>query len=98
MTVEPDDQETIALVGPVTIYEVVEVRERLVRALTGGHEARVDLGDSGPWDLAGLQLLISLVRSGLERETRVRLVNVPPGCNEVALRSGLADWLARVRE
>lgn len=98
MTVEPDDHEMIALVGAVTIYEVVEVRERLARALTGGHETRVDLGDSGPWDLAGLQLLISLVRSGRERESRVRLVNVPPACHEVALRSGLDDWLARVRE
>lgn len=98
MTVEPDDLETITLVGPVTIYEVVEVRERLARALAGRKGARVDLRDSGPWDLAGLQLLIALVRSGREQDAPVRLAKVPSVCEEAALRFGLSGWLAGVRE
>ena len=98
MTVEPEDQDTIALAGPVTIYEVVGVRERLATALAEGRRPRVDLHDAGPWDLAGLQLLIALIRSGHEHDVTIRLARVPAVCEEAALRFGLSDWLAGVRE
>jgi ABC-type transporter Mla MlaB component len=86
------------LTGPVTLYEVATVREALRAALAGGGPLRLDLSDSGPWDIAGLQLLISCVKSGRLRDQEVRVVNVPRSCAELAQRSGLSEWLRSVGE
>ena len=98
MTVEPTEVKTILLTGPITLYEVSAVCETLRMALAEGKQLRIDLSDSGPWDLAGLQLLISVRQSARNRDLEVRLVGIPASCAQVAERSGLSDWLDRVRE
>src|SRR5262249_25386894 len=89
---QPEGAEHL-LTGPVTLYEVAAIRETLLAALAEGRPLRLDLGDSGPWDIAGLQLLISCVKSGRLRNQEVRVVNVPRSCAELAQRSGLSGWL-----
>ncbi len=84
------------LTGPITLYEVATVRENLRIALADGKPLRIDLSDSGPWDIAGLQLLISCVQTGRQRGQEVRIVNAPRACAEMARRSGLAEWLHSV--
>lgn len=96
MPVEPAESKTIFLTGPITLYEVSAVRETLRSALLEAKELRIDLGDSGPWDLAGMQLLVSCARTARERDHVVRLVNIPKVCTDIAERSGLSDWLRAV--
>jgi ABC-type transporter Mla MlaB component len=96
MAVESIEDKTILLTGPVTVYEVATVRETLRDALAEGRPVRIDLVDSGPWDVAGLQLLISCVKSGGERSQVVHIVNPPRVCAEMAERSGLLEWLHSV--
>ena len=93
---DPPEGTEFVLSGPVTLYEVAAVRDALRSALAGGKPLRIDLSESGPWDIAGLQLLISCVRSGQERRQEVRVVNPPRSCSEAAERSGLAEWLRSV--
>ena len=93
--VEPIDA-TILVTGPVTVYEVGTIRETFRAALSERTAVRIDLSDSGPWDVAGLQLLISCVKSGWERGQSVLLVNPPRVCADLADRSGLLDWLRSV--
>jgi ABC-type transporter Mla MlaB component len=95
MAGEPIDT-TILLTGPVTVYEVGTIRETLLAAVAEGTAVRIDLSDSGPWDVAGLQLLISCVKFGQERSQAVQLVNAPRVCSELAERSGLSEWLCSV--
>jgi ABC-type transporter Mla MlaB component len=98
MTVVPKEVKTIQLTGPITLYEVSAVCETLRLALAEGKPHRIDLSDSGPWDLAGLQLLISCAQSARNRDLTVHLAGVPASCARVAERSGLSDWLVRVQE
>jgi ABC-type transporter Mla MlaB component len=99
MTTPDDfDAHTVALSGPVTLYESAEVRETLLSALAEGKPLRLNLETSGPWDLAGLQLLVSAVASGHKAALAVRLVQVPGVCREIAERSGLGQWLAAATE
>lgn len=93
MSLDEMGASTVVLSGPATIYESAEVRETLLTSLAGTDNLRIDLETSGPWDLAGLQLLIAVVASGQRMGRPVRFVNVPRVCAEVAERSGLADWL-----
>lgn len=88
----------ITLAGPATLYELSEIRETLMTALADGKDVRIDLETSGPWDLAGLQLLISAVASGRKFGLAVRLANVPRVCAEIAERSGLSPWLNEVSD
>jgi ABC-type transporter Mla MlaB component len=89
---------TVALAGPATLYELSEIRETLLSALSEGKDLRIDLETSGPWDLAGVQLLISAAAQGRRSGQAVRLVNVPRVCSEIAVRSGLSDWLHSVTD
>jgi ABC-type transporter Mla MlaB component len=88
----------LSLSGPITLYESLEVRETLRAALAEKRDLRVDLDASGPWDLAGLQLLVSLANTAHKAGLSVRLVHVPGVCREVAERSGLGPWLERISE
>ena len=63
MAIEQTVVKTLSLTGPITLYEVSAVCESLRMALAEGKPLRIDLSDSGPWDLAGLQVLISCVQS-----------------------------------
>jgi anti-anti-sigma regulatory factor len=88
----------IALSGPATIYESSEIRETLLAALSEGKDLRIDLETSGPWDFAGIQLLVSASASGRRAGQAVRLVNVPRACAEIAVSSGLLGWLNGVTD
>ena len=98
MAVEQTEYKTILLTGPITLYEVSAVRESLRMALAEGKQLRIDLSDSGPWDLAGLQLLVSCVKAARDRDRQARLVNVPKVCVEIAERCGLSEWLRSYQE
>jgi ABC-type transporter Mla MlaB component len=96
MTAGDEGVDTITLSGPVTLLEAGGVRERLRSAFGEGRPLRIDLGSAGPWDLAGLQLLVSAVASGRASGRSVTLLHVPEGCRETAERAGLSGWLASV--
>ena len=90
------DVTQVTLSGPMTLYESSVARETLLNALEDGKPLRIDLGHTGPWDLAGLQLLVSAVNTGLRSGVSVRLESVPGVCREIAGRSGLSRWLTDV--
>jgi anti-anti-sigma factor len=98
MAVEQTEHKTIRLTGPITIYEVSAIRETLRKALAEGKQLRIDLSDSGPWDLAGVQLLVSFIKTARDRDRPARLLSVPKVFVEVAERCGLADWLRVYQE
>jgi ABC-type transporter Mla MlaB component len=98
MAIEETVIKTLVLTGPITLYEVSAVCESLRIALSEGKSLRIDLSDSGPWDLSGLQVLISCVQSARNRDLQVRLAGIPEVCAQVAERSGLSGWLLSVRE
>jgi hypothetical protein len=77
----------------MTIYEAADWREQFQGNLEPGTALDVDLHTSGPWDIAGLQLLVSLVRTGERQDIPVRFLLVPASCRDVARRSGFANWL-----
>ena len=98
MAGEQKEVKTILLTGPITLYEVSAVRESLSMALAEGKSLQIDLSDSGPWDLAGLQLIVSCVRTARNREWEARLIKVPKPCVDIAERSGLSEWLRSVQD
>jgi ABC-type transporter Mla MlaB component len=98
MAGEQKEVKTILLTGPITLYEVSAVRESLSMSLAEGKSLRIDLSDAGPWDLAGLQLIVSCVNTARNSDRETRLINVPKPCVEIAERSGLSDWLRSVQD
>lgn len=89
----PAELKTVALEGPVTIYEAAALRDAFRDALAEGRDMRIELDESTKWDLAGLQLLISCVRTARADGRAVVVANVPRGCAEAFGRAGLAEWL-----
>ena len=87
------DGNLVQLSGPVTLYESTEIREPLLAALALDRDVVIDLETSGPWDLAGLQLLLATSVSAQKGGHAVRFIQVPKVCVEIAERAGLGGWL-----
>jgi ABC-type transporter Mla MlaB component len=83
----------LALAGPVTIGEVAGHRAALLETMGRGRGLVIDLERAGPWDVAGLQLLLSVLASGRESGSPARLANIPGVLQDLARRAGLLDRL-----
>ena len=79
---------TLAISGPVGLAEAPRWRDDLRAALAGGEPIRIDLSAAGPWDLAGLQLIVSALKSGKRDGQAVRLVGVPKVFRDLVERAG----------
>ena len=87
---------TLVVSGPVTLVESPRWRDALLAVLAEGQDVRIDLATAGPWDLAGLQLLIAALALGRKGGQPVRLVRVPRVLLAIAEQAGLSDRLAEV--
>lgn len=89
-------ETTLAISGPVTLGEVSRWRDALLGALGAAQPVNLNLADAGPWDAAGLQLIVSAVTTGRSVGPPVRLCRVPQVFLSLADQAGAADWLADV--
>ena len=80
--------------GPVTLAESPRWRDALLAASDRGRDLRVDLEASGPWDLAGLQLLIAALATARRDGSVVRFARVPRVLLAIAERAGVSDLLS----
>lgn len=87
------NSQHLTVSGPVTIYEAKDWRDQFLHSLRPGEPLEVDLHTSGPWDIAGLQLLISLANTADAKDCEIRFQLVPEVCRELAQRAGLSVWL-----
>jgi ABC-type transporter Mla MlaB component len=91
----PDEAAgTVSISGPVTITEAAHWRAVLLAAFERGTTVRIDLAASGPWDLCGVQLLISAVATGRQAGRPVELVAVPGVLWSLVEQAGLTAALA----
>lgn len=96
---ESDQVETtLDMSGPMTQEQVVRWHLVLREALDSGGDLRIDLGMSGPWDLSGLQLMLSTMASVVRAGVRLRLINVPRVFETLAERAGLTEEFLTVTE
>ena len=80
--------------GPLTRDEVPRWREALADGLAQGQGLCIDLASSGPWDLAGVQLLLAAIASGKLAGRPIVLASMPGVLTAVAERAGLLDRLS----
>lgn len=90
------DRDTIELrlEGPITVAQVAEWRSAMLAVLERGKPLRLGLGGAGPWDAAGLQLVLAAVASGRRSGIPVRLEGADEGFLAVAQRAGAAGVIA----
>jgi ABC-type transporter Mla MlaB component len=88
----------VSVTGPVTRDEAVRWRDAFSDGLARGPGLRIDLADSGPWDVAGVQLLLAAIASGRRLGRPVVLAGVPGVLRGVAERAGVLEPLAAVAE
>lgn len=84
----------LAIAGPVTLAEVARWREALAEELSRGRDLRLDLAESGPWDLAGVQLLLSAHAACGRSGGRMRLFGPPGVFLAVVERAGLGGLIS----
>ena len=89
---------TVEVIGPVTRAETARWRDAFSDGLARGRGLRLDLAGSGPWDLAGVQLLLATTASGRRAGRSISLARVPNVLKVVAERAALLDRLAAITE
>lgn len=89
---------TVEVLGPVTRAEVARWRDVFSEGLAEVQGLRLDLEGSGPWDLAGVQLLLATIASGRRAVRPISLRRVPGVLSAVAARAGVLDRIAAITE
>jgi ABC-type transporter Mla MlaB component len=84
---------TVAIRGPVTLAEVPRWHQVLLAALEAGQPVQLDLGGSGPWDAAGLQLVLSTITTARRSGVALRLDSLPGVFRAVVEQAGAGTWL-----
>jgi len=80
----------------VTLAEVAQWRSALSGSLARGQGLRLDLAGSGPWDLAGVQLLLATIASGRCAGWPIVLAHVPNVLMAVVERAALRNEFAAI--
>lgn len=83
----------VTLTGPVTMSEVPRHREALLAAIQSGGDLRLDLAAAGPWDLAGLQLVLSAIKTVRQAKRRISLDGATDEFQAVAEKAAAIDCL-----
>jgi ABC-type transporter Mla MlaB component len=85
---------TVQVTGPVTRAEVARWRTAFLDGLARGSGLCIDLAASGPWDLAGVQLLLATMASARRTGQPINLVHVPDVLTKAAERAAVRERLA----
>lgn len=83
----------LALTGPVTLAEVARVRESILSAMRPSADLRLDLSATGPWDLSGLQLILSAGVTARRSGRRLILERVPEMFRALAMSASAIEYL-----
>ena len=78
-----DTTTQVDIVGDLNIFNVAELRQRLLDALAAAGEVEVDLSQVVDIDSAGLQLMLSAKREAKLRYKTLRLVGHSPAVFEL---------------
>ena len=65
----------IKLAGELTIYNAIEIKDKLMEALKQHKEMEIDLAKVTEIDTAGFQLLLLAKQEAANQDTALRLVN-----------------------
>ena len=80
---------TIKVSGPLTIYEASDIHKELLHSLAENNTINIDLGDVDSCDVAGIQLLISAIKTGEKEEKQITISNIPETFQTTASFAGL---------
>ncbi len=86
----------VAVSGPVTMDTVARWHGQLSDVLARGQGLRLDLEGAGPWDLAGVQLLLATMATSKRSGRPIVLAHVPNVLIAIAERAALRDELAAI--
>jgi anti-anti-sigma regulatory factor len=85
-----EDKASLKIQGPLTIYEVIDVRDRFLEHLKKTGELRLELEEVTDCDTAGIQLLYSALKTAKDRGQAFDLKSVSMAVKEAAERAGIA--------
>lgn len=75
--------------GPLTIYQVGEIQERMIAALENNNGIELDLQNITECDMAGVQLLCSLKKSADKKDNRMIMSGVSQPVKDAFSRAGM---------
>ncbi|MGZ5009119.1 MAG: STAS domain-containing protein [Methylobacter sp.] len=82
----------IVIEDELTIYTVLDLKDKLLTALSTTEELELDLSDVGEFDGAGLQLLVMVKQEAAASGKALRLTGHSPVVLELLDLSGLAGF------
>ncbi|MFH2066457.1 MAG: STAS domain-containing protein [Pseudomonadota bacterium] len=72
-----------------TIYEVSEIREKILSMLNSGQPVRMDLSRVTECDTAGVQLLCSILRPAAEENAKITIRTLSKAITDAAGKIGI---------
>ncbi|MFU8789162.1 MAG: STAS domain-containing protein [Methylobacter sp.] len=89
---KPQQPGYIAITGELTIYTALELKDRLLAALSASDALELDLSEVGEIDAAGLQLLVMIKQQAVASGQDLSFTGHSPVVVELLDLSGLAGF------
>lgn len=87
-----DGSTLVSIKDEMTIYKVLEHKNKLYPLLTPDHELLIDLAEISEMDSAGLQLLIFLKKESIRIHSTLSLLHHSQGVVEIIERLNLSTF------
>jgi anti-anti-sigma regulatory factor len=84
-----EEAAPLKIQGPLTIYEVIDVRDRFLEHLNNTGELRLELEEVTDCDTVGIQLLYSALKTARDRGQVFDLKSVSIAVKKAAERAGI---------
>ncbi len=89
MDEKKEEQAFLKLEGPLTVYEVTEMRDMLIASMNGSRQMILDLQGVTECDTAGIQLLLSARKKAVRDQKFLRITDCSDSVKQAAERIGI---------
>ena len=83
-----EDEKSLKIEGPMTIYEIQEIHKELNQIMENG-EVTIDLTDVTDCDTSGIQLLCSAAKTAKEKDIKLSYTGTSEIVEKAAKRIGV---------
>lgn len=83
------NQVTIKIDGSMSIYDVAGIHKKILTSFTENTTVNIDLSEVNSCDVAGIQLLLSAIKTGKESGNRIILSDISETIQQTARLVGV---------
>lgn len=86
---EREDKKALRFGDNFTVFEIADIKKEIIKPLSQETVLELDLSEVEECDTAGIQLLLSLMKSARDKENNISFINISDAIRNTAIGIGI---------